>query len=359
LNAFKQGANPNIPDEAAEAVAVDHARLLVDDCRKLLLGPSEFPIGAWGLINADPVSGDPEETEIDCVLILTSEITRFEKVPLDEIYSIEFGTYQQSKMFATASKPHLCLCINYCIGDVAGFFHMFRSANIRFFNNVAIPIEKDEEVHESLNTIVELFKIALTNIEKTDVHFTYGTLHQRRKSRSALLNVPTGMPRNLSESQLVQIGSKAFSNVAGQFSKLGQSLHRNNSDKERAARAKAQENQAVVAESAATLARDDNNLLPDEDKSLPNPFYNENSFLPSVGIVMSQTDCDPINQSNDEAVAAANNANNANIQGVDAMSISLVTDINIKMPGSMLCNPDITVTDRGVEALPGAGSSVR
>lgn len=33
-----------------------------------------------------------------------------------------------------------------------------------------------------------------------------------------------GMPRNHSESQLLQIGSKALSNVAGQFSKLGQSL---------------------------------------------------------------------------------------------------------------------------------------
>lgn len=33
-----------------------------------------------------------------------------------------------------------------------------------------------------------------------------------------------GMPRNHSESQLLQIGSKALSNVAGQFSKLGQTL---------------------------------------------------------------------------------------------------------------------------------------
>lgn len=35
------------------------------------------------------------------------------------------------------------------------------------------------------------------------------------------------MPRNLSESQLVQISSKALSNVAGQFSKLGKTLNPN------------------------------------------------------------------------------------------------------------------------------------
>lgn len=28
----------------------EHARLLVEDCRRMLLGSSQLPIGAWGLI---------------------------------------------------------------------------------------------------------------------------------------------------------------------------------------------------------------------------------------------------------------------------------------------------------------------
>lgn len=34
--------------------AAEHARLLVEDCRRMLLGTSQLPIGAWGLIDADP-----------------------------------------------------------------------------------------------------------------------------------------------------------------------------------------------------------------------------------------------------------------------------------------------------------------
>lgn len=43
------------PDEVDAAEGAEHAKLLVDDCRRLLLGTAQFPIGAWGLIDADPV----------------------------------------------------------------------------------------------------------------------------------------------------------------------------------------------------------------------------------------------------------------------------------------------------------------
>lgn len=43
------------PDEVDAAEGAEHAKLLVDDCRRLLLGSAQFPIGAWGLIDADPV----------------------------------------------------------------------------------------------------------------------------------------------------------------------------------------------------------------------------------------------------------------------------------------------------------------
>lgn len=42
----------NLVEEEAEAT--EHARQLVDDCRRMLLGLTELPMGAWGLINADP-----------------------------------------------------------------------------------------------------------------------------------------------------------------------------------------------------------------------------------------------------------------------------------------------------------------
>lgn len=104
-------------------------------------------------------TSDPNETEVDTILLLTTEfylvaeydshldkIVRFEKVSLENITEIEFGTYQPSKMFQGTLSPHLCLRINYSVDDLDGYFHMLRSPNIRFFNNVAVVIKTNEEV---------------------------------------------------------------------------------------------------------------------------------------------------------------------------------------------------------------------
>lgn len=41
-----------VEEDATEAT--EHARQLVEDCRRMLLGLTELPMGSWGLINADP-----------------------------------------------------------------------------------------------------------------------------------------------------------------------------------------------------------------------------------------------------------------------------------------------------------------
>lgn len=41
-------------DENDALEAAEHARQLVEDCRRMLLGTAQLPIGAWGLIDADP-----------------------------------------------------------------------------------------------------------------------------------------------------------------------------------------------------------------------------------------------------------------------------------------------------------------
>lgn len=104
-------------------------------------------------------SSDPHETEVDMILLLTSElylvaeydshldkIVRFEKVPLMDVTEIELGTYQQTKIFQGVQATHLCLRLNYSVNGVEGYFHMLRSANIRFFNNVAVVIKTPEEI---------------------------------------------------------------------------------------------------------------------------------------------------------------------------------------------------------------------
>lgn len=104
-------------------------------------------------------TGDANETEVDTILLLTAEcyvfaeydsnldkVVRFEKVNLQHITEIELGWYQHSKIFQITPMPHLCIRINYSIDGVDQFYHMLRSASLRFFNNVAIVIKTPEEI---------------------------------------------------------------------------------------------------------------------------------------------------------------------------------------------------------------------
>lgn len=354
----QQGQDENDAIESAE-----HARLLVEDCRRMLLGSAMLPIGAWGLIDADPSTGDINETEVDTILLLTSEefivadydshldkIVRFENVPLKNLNVVEFGLFQQQQMFKGPAQAHLCIRLNYTMDGVDGYFHMFRSPNIRFFNNVAVVIKKNEEMVESMSAIVEFFRIALESIGKADVQFLCGPL-QRRKSKNLLQPAVGSMPRNLSESQLVMIGSKALSNVAGQFSKLGQSLNVAKTKTNN----KQNSNPPVVYNSTNESSKassfyvgreakeetdedsDDNDCSiyePDlMDTVEQNPIYNENAFLPSVGIVMSNNAQDD-DESSPEMMQIKNTMVK-NSSDVATVSITRVTD-NIRVPSGMI-----------------------
>jgi phosphatidylinositol 4-phosphatase len=329
----------------------EHARLLVDDCRRMLLGTT-LVIGAWGLIDADPTTGDLNETEVDSIVLLTSaeffvadydshldKIVKFECVPLNSITLVEFGLFQQQQIFKSPAPAHLCIRINYMIDNVDGYFHMFRSPNIRFFNNTAVVIKKSEELVESMTAIVEFFRIALESIGRSDIPVICGGTLQRRKSRSLLQ--PPGIPRNLSESQLVQIGSKALSNVAGQFSKLGQSLNpakgknnKQNANPPMVYQESKSSNFYVGREAKEDDDSDDDNECsiyePELVETEQNPIFNENAFLPSVGIVMSNPQND---ESSPEMLANKDTAKNPS--DMSTISISSVTN-HIHVPSGMI-----------------------
>lgn len=352
----QQGIDENDAIESAE-----HARLLVEDCRRMLLGTQQLPIGAWGLIDADPATGDINETEVDTILLLTSEefivadydshldkIVRFENVPLRNMTLVEFGLFQQQSMFKGPAPAHLCIRLNYAMDGVDGYFHMFRSPNIRFFNNVAVVIKKNDELVESMSAIVEFFRIALESTGKGDVPITCGGTLQRRKSKS-LLQAPPGLPRNLSESQLVQMGSKALFNVAGQFSKLGQTLTvakpKNNKQNANPPVVYNSTNESNKASSfyVGREAKEETDDESDNDCSIyepdlndtveQNPIYNENAFLPSVGIVMSNSNADD-DESSPEMLPVKDTMTKVS-SDLTTVSINSVTD-NIKLPSGMI-----------------------
>lgn len=42
-----------VPEEN-DIESAEQAKMFVDDCRRLLLSAEQYPVGAWGLIDADP-----------------------------------------------------------------------------------------------------------------------------------------------------------------------------------------------------------------------------------------------------------------------------------------------------------------
>lgn len=181
--------------------------------------------------------GDASETEVDMILLLTEDcylvaeydsnldkIVHFEKVLLQNIIEIELGLYQHSKIFQMSPIPQLCLRINYSSDGINHFYHMLRSASLRFFNNVAVVIKTQEEITESLTAILDCFRIALQRCGNTNFVITTEGQLKRRKNRSQNLEIARGMQRDLSDSHLVQAGSKPVSNVGEQFSRIGQNF---------------------------------------------------------------------------------------------------------------------------------------
>lgn len=153
------------------------------------------------------------------------------------------------------------------------------------------------------------------------------------------------MHRNLSESQLVQVGSKAVSNVAEQFSKLGQTFNpkiltgRKASDASLSKEPSFDRASVDRPEDIAIHAADEGGggaaSGPAADTET---VCSDNSFLKSVGIVMvdaGKLDESPTDLSQPKKPKVL-------LKNVSKMSISSVTD-NVNMPQEMLDIGDATI----------------
>ena len=144
--------------EEDSLATAERVKWLIEDCKKMFINNPEFVQGSWGLINADPVTGDPSETEMDTILILTKDsylvadyddqvdkVTKYQRVALRDITLLESGIPDIPTSIFRSSKSHYCIRINYKVNNVCGYYHMFRSTNLRFFNNMIVIIKNEEE----------------------------------------------------------------------------------------------------------------------------------------------------------------------------------------------------------------------
>ena len=60
-------------DEEVVLQTADRVRQVIEDCRKQFINPEEIIVGSWGLVDAHPVTGDPTQTDMDVIVILSRE----------------------------------------------------------------------------------------------------------------------------------------------------------------------------------------------------------------------------------------------------------------------------------------------
>ncbi|KAF7490986.1 Phosphatidylinositide phosphatase SAC2 [Sarcoptes scabiei] len=190
----------------------ERIKMVIEDCKKILLPEDEVILGGWPLVDADPVTGtiltnakssnEIPECEMDIVLILTKDyyyvadyddqtdrIVKYQKVALEDLEKIEIGaepSYSNGPFRNQSFPISHAIRFHYTIGNQTGYFHMFRSTNTRFFNNMAIPIRTREEALESLKAVCESFKVALS-VKSLNVPFLEISRLERRKSKRILL----------------------------------------------------------------------------------------------------------------------------------------------------------------------------
>ncbi|XP_045613679.1 phosphatidylinositide phosphatase SAC2 isoform X2 [Procambarus clarkii] len=221
-------------DEEESSMTPEHVKHVIDDCKKLLVPDAETILGAWGLIDADPSTGDPDQTDMDIILVLTRDsyyvaqydeetdrILHYERVSLIDLEKIEMGPFTCQGMFKQ-SRPHQCVRFTYLVEGQSGFLQMFRSMNIRFFNNMAITIKSEEEMIESIKAIGETFEVACQMIG-CEVQLVTGKMEKKRsRGRSQLANFlnPLASLTKTSPDTLKTAGTRAFSNVTSGLAKL-------------------------------------------------------------------------------------------------------------------------------------------
>ena len=76
LDAAAAAADSEMDEVDEGAVLVEkeeNLKTLIDECRKMLITEPEECLGSWGLVDCDPVTGDPAQQDMDIILLLSQK----------------------------------------------------------------------------------------------------------------------------------------------------------------------------------------------------------------------------------------------------------------------------------------------
>ncbi|KAK3589435.1 hypothetical protein CHS0354_020770 [Potamilus streckersoni] len=148
----------------------ENVKMLIEDCKKMLIVEPEECLGGWSLVDADPVTGDPDRQEMDTILLLSQravyvawyddeeeKVTSYQRIFLEDLEKLEIGAEP-----AFFKSKYICMRLYYRNFADERFFHTLRTPATRLFNNIVITINNQEEAKESLKAIGQAFIAAQT-----------------------------------------------------------------------------------------------------------------------------------------------------------------------------------------------------
>ncbi|XP_045188932.2 uncharacterized protein LOC123546584 [Mercenaria mercenaria] len=169
----------------------ENVKQLIEDCKKMLIVEPEECLGGWGLINADPVTGDSDRQEIDIILLLSQravyvawyddeeeQVNEYQRIFLEDIEKLEIGA--EHSLIRTKS---IVMRLYYRHYADEGFFHTFKAPGTRLFNNLVIPVKTQDEAKEQLRVVCEAFAAA-QNLLKLELTIEEKTKLEKRKTHS-------------------------------------------------------------------------------------------------------------------------------------------------------------------------------
>ncbi|KAK7011731.1 phosphatidylinositide phosphatase SAC2, partial [Biomphalaria glabrata] len=201
----------------------ENLKMIIEDCKKMLIVEPELCHGGWALVNADPSEGDSDQQDMDIILLLSQrsvyvawyddeaeQVTRYQRIYLEDVDRIEIGMEP-----ARFTSKHLCLRLIYHHQEGEGLFHMFRVPANRFFNNKSIAIQTQEDARDHLRIIADTFKNAqqimgmeLEIVEKPKLDKKKATAHpdivdilqQQHENSLASISLPRDISADMSSS---------------------------------------------------------------------------------------------------------------------------------------------------------------
>lgn len=170
--------------EISQTEREENVRQLISDCKKLLIDVNnEDCFGSWGLINYTD-QYDPSQLDPDVFLLFTSNslyisnyddanetLVDYQKILLKDVEKLELAP-EFNRFSKSNSQPKFYVLRLYYrmpnesddTADTSGYFHTFRSSNLRFFNNLVITTNDSDQLTESLRGICH-------TIQSTALHF--------------------------------------------------------------------------------------------------------------------------------------------------------------------------------------------